>query len=164
MPDKDFTLDSGAKLHVTRSPFVDAMALQNALIKSNRGVPLPNNPLNMEVGDLKDAIIAAISSNDVREHLDKCLARCTYNNVRISNELFDDAKMGDMARQDYYVIVWHVVEVNCGPFFFHLLSKWKGLVAKRSANQKSASNATTPSSSPSDSPAPVTAEETPRPS
>ncbi len=164
MPDRDITLESGAKLHITRAPFVDAMALQNALIKSNKGVPLPNNPLNMEIGDLKDAVISAAASEDVREQLDKCMGRCTYNNMRISPELFDDPKMGDTARQDYYLIVWRVIEVNCGPFFFHLFSKWKDLLAKRSANQKPESSATTPSSSPSASRAPVTAEGTPKPS
>lgn len=163
MPDKDFNLPSGAKLHVTRAPFADAMALQTALIKSNKGVPLPNNPLNMEIGDLKDAVISAVASDEVREQLDKCLGRCTYNNVRVTNDLFDDAKLGDAARQDYYVMVWHVIEVNCGPFFFHLFSKWKDLMAKRIANQKSASSATTPPSSPSASPAPATAEGTPPP-
>ncbi len=113
----DFTLPSGSKMTVSEAAYVDARSLLNALLKCIEGVPLATDPTKMDVTVLKDALIKGMTNQDVDEAVFKCAERAVYENVKVSRALFDDPKLKDAARADLFVILWHIVEVNCGPFF-----------------------------------------------
>jgi hypothetical protein len=121
----DYQLASGAKLTVSQAPFVDAMALQKALLAAAKGLPMAADIMKMDVAVLKDVIIAAATSPEVEKALFQCAARATYDSVRVDPDLFDDAKIGTRARADFYEIAWKIIEVNCGPFFKTTFSRLK---------------------------------------
>lgn len=116
------TLLSGAKLNITPASFEDAFALQNALLESAKGIKFELDIANMDVTDFKDFIIGAATSKAVQSAVFKCLERATYNDIRVTRQLFDDPKLGENAREDYYEMVIKAVEVNCKPFFVRAFS------------------------------------------
>jgi hypothetical protein len=122
----EFSLPSGSKMVVSEAAYVDAIALFKALMKSVKGVPLSGDIELLNVTVLKDALIEAATSPEVDAALFKCADRAVYENVKVTPALFDDPKLKDVARGDYFLILWHVIEVNCGPFFgktFSVLSE-----------------------------------------
>lgn len=125
MGDKDYTLSSGARLHVTVAPFADANALVKALAKCAKGLPLGEDPLKAGVGVLKEMLIEAVVSPEVEAALSQCFSRCSYNDRKIDKTLMDDPAVGEQARQDYFEICWKVVEANCSPFFVKTFSALK---------------------------------------
>lgn len=122
MADQDFDLPSGAKHHVTIATFQDANALTKALLKSGIGIKLADNPMDMDVGILKDVVVSALTSEEVEKALFKCLERSTWNSAKVVPILFDDEPE---ARKDYYAMAVNVVKVNCLPFFEQALSALK---------------------------------------
>ena len=113
----DFTLPTGSKLTVSESSYEDADALLKALLKCAKGIPLAKDPMSMDVSVLKDAFIEAATSPEVDQAIFKCAERAMYENVKVTKAIFDDPKIKDKARADRFLIQWHVIEVNCGPFF-----------------------------------------------
>ncbi len=141
----DFTLPSGSKLVVSESAYQDANTLLKALLRTAKGVQLAHNPLETDVTALKDVVLEAATSPEVDAALFKCAERAMYENVRVTKDLFDDPKLKDLARGDYFLILWHVIEVNCGPFFGKTFSALKERLATSPFFQKSPSTPTTPS-------------------
>ncbi len=137
MSQPDFILGSGAKLHVTVSSFEDANALRKALLRTAKGVPLGADPMQMDLSVLKDVFIEAASSDEVERCLFKCMDRVSYQDVKVSRSLFDDPKLGEMARADLFEIYWKVIEVNCAPFFVKAFSAFKDRLASGPATLKS---------------------------
>lgn len=125
MADKKFELQSGATLNVTTAPFQDANALLKALMKAAEGLPLAANPMEMDLAMLKDALIHAATSDAVEDALFKCFQRVQYDSQKMNRDLLDDPKIGDKVRGDYFMVCWHVIEVNCGPFFEQAFSLLK---------------------------------------
>lgn len=136
MSDQDFVLGSGARLHVTTAPFVDANALRKTLLKTAKGIPLSADPLSMDLSVLKDVFIEAASSDEVERVLFKCMERVSYQDVKVTPALFDDLKLGEQARTDLLEMYWKVIEVNCGPFFLKAFSALKDRMASGPAVQK----------------------------
>lgn len=120
-----FTLPTGAVLEVSVSSFSDASQLRKQLLAATRGVPLPSDLLNEDVTALKDLVVNAACSDAVEEAFFRCADKALYNGVRVSRELFDDPKIMEQARRDYYAIMLRVIEVNCEPFFEQLFSVLK---------------------------------------
>jgi hypothetical protein len=123
----EFTLASGAKLSVTEAPYRDTMSLQRSLLSAVKGFPIGDDIMNMDLSVLKDAILSVATSNDVEVALFRCGARATYDDVKVTESLFDDPKMGLRAREDFYEIAWKIIEVNCGPFFKQPFSRLKAV-------------------------------------
>ena len=114
----NFVLPSGAKLTVSESSYADATALLKALTRCAKGIPLPKDLLDADVTVLKDMLVEATVSDEVDAALFKCAQRAVYEGVRVEKGIFDDPKMLEKGvRGDYFLILWHIVEVNCGPFF-----------------------------------------------
>jgi hypothetical protein len=122
-------LKSGAKLDVTEAPFGQALALQKAIMAAVKGLPLAADISKLDLSVLKDAVIAVATDDTVEKALFACFARATYNNIRVTEDLFNDVKLGTEARKDFYEISWKVIEVNCGPFFINAFSRLKGAFA-----------------------------------
>jgi hypothetical protein len=125
MATKEFTLKSGAKLVVTAAPMQDCDALMSALAKCSKGIPLTDDILRQDITHLKDYFAEAISSPDFKSAIWKCAQRSTYENVRVSQDLFDDPKLEQQARGDYFEILFKIIEVNCAPFFAQIFSLFK---------------------------------------
>ncbi len=141
----EFTLPSGSKMVVSEASYVDANALLKALLKTAKGVQLAKNPLETDVTMLKEIVLEAATSDDVDRMIFKCAERAVYENVKVTRELFDDPKLKEKARGDYFLILWHVIEVNCGPFFGKTFSALKERLATSPFFQKSSVPSTTPS-------------------
>jgi hypothetical protein len=143
---KEFKMPSGAKLTVSVCPFADANALLKALLKSAKGIGVPKDLLQADVSVLKDVLISAATSDDVEAALFKCGSRASYQNVKVTAELFDDTNLGEIARKDYYSIWSKIVEVNCSPFFEQTFSALKARLSTPIDTRKSPSESTIPSS------------------
>lgn len=141
----DFTLPTGSKLSVSEASYADANALLKALLRSAKGIPLAQDVLSMDVTVLKDAFIEASTSEDVDRAIFKCAERAVYENARVTRDLFDDPKLKDKARADYFLILWHVIEVNCGPFFGTTFSVLRERLKTSPFTQGQPSTPTTPS-------------------
>ena len=137
MSDKDYTLASGAKLHVSTASFEDANALVKALTRCAKGLAISDDPLKADIGVLKDVLVEAISSDEVERALFKCMERVSYKDIKVSKALFDDPTIGDHAREDYFEICWKTVEANCGPFFVKAFSAFKVRMASVPNSPKS---------------------------
>ncbi len=141
----DFTLPTGAKLVVTEASYEDAIALLELLVGCMDGISLPNDIFQANVSVLKDLLVRAIKSQDVKAALFKCAQRATYENVRVEPALFDDPKLREKARADYFLILWRIVEVNCGPFFGKTFSELRERLKTSPYFQPSPSEPVTPS-------------------
>lgn len=142
MADKDFTLASGAVVHVTTASFDDCNALTKAISRCAKGLPI-GDVMGMDLSVLKDYLVAAVASDDVERALFKCMERATYamngsGPVRINKALFDDPQLGDAARQDYFEICAKVIEVDVAPFFVKAFSALKARMTSVASSQKSA--------------------------
>lgn len=125
MKTKEFTLTSGAKLAITESTLDECDALMSALAKCSRGIAIQNDLMTTDVNSLKDYLAEALSSGQVKAALWVCLGRAKYQNARVNKELFDSDDNGSQAREDYFEIMWKVIEVNCAPFFAKIFSLLK---------------------------------------
>ena len=135
----DCILPSGAKLHITVSTFVDSHALVKAIMKSVKGLNLPQNLNDTEMSiagamgnpqlmaTIVDKILSVAVSDEVEVALFKCMERATYEEVKITRSIFDDLKLGEQAREDYFSICSKVIEANCKPFFKKTFSALSGL-------------------------------------
>jgi len=129
MAHKEFTLPSGAKFFVTMAPFEDACVLRDAVIKEVRGqgITIPQRALEKDIESWKedtelmsiflDKIMAVAASREVKDAIFRCFERCKYNEVKVSKDLFNDPKLEEQAREDYYPMCMRVMEVNLKPFF-----------------------------------------------
>ena len=142
----NFTLPSGGKLTVSESSYQDATALLKALTRCAKGLPLPKDFLEADITVMKDLLVEAMVSEEVDAAIFKCAERAVYDNVRVEKSLFDDPKLKENARADYFLILWHVVEVNCGPFFGKVFSELRDRLKTR-PNTPSFPSTTTTSSS-----------------
>ncbi len=137
------TLTSGAKFQITPSSFELANALRKSLMRTVKGIPLGDNPLNQDLSVLKDVFLEAASSDDVERCLFACLERASYQDVKVTKNLFDDPKLGQQARSDLFEIFWKCIEVNLGPFFVKIFSVLSERLKTPGATLKSPSQQTT---------------------
>ena len=124
------TLASGAELDITLAPFSEAKRLYQAVLKECKGSKIEAKT-EIDYNFIKDLILSVGSSELVDEALKPCLARCTYNKARITDELFE----GEQARGDYFEIIMEVGKQNLLPFTKGLLSQYAGLLQKITDSQ-----------------------------
>lgn len=136
------TLASGATLEITRSPFVISHKLFKTVVRElKEGVDLKiglkegqslSKLTDMDLSDeaintVKDAILTLLSSEEIEAVLWECMPRVTYNNQKITRELFDDEK----AVVDYLEIVKEVAIFNLTPFGKSLASLFPGKLGRK---------------------------------
>ena len=112
MSNHDFILKSGAKLHITTANFEEAVALVEAVKQVTLGV----DP-SLDI----DSVV--LSNPIVRKTLYACFPWVLYDIHKLSPQLFDDPRIGEQARGDYFEICSKIVDVNCRPFFLMISSK-----------------------------------------
>lgn len=111
MTNHDFILKSGAKLHVTTAPFEQAVALVEVVQRVSVGMDK-----QLDVG------MAALRSPEVRKAVYDVFSLATYDNIKLYPGIFDEPKIGDKARGDYFEICSRLIEVNARPFFLTISS------------------------------------------
>ncbi len=116
----EIVTSSGAKVVIGMAPFKAAMALKNAIARelAVTGVQIESVD-DFTVGSFLPAILTVDSSPAVYAALFDCLARCSYNGDKITENTFENAT----ARADYYDIVLACAKENLSPFFKNLASK-----------------------------------------
>jgi len=137
----EIKLKSGAKLVITESAFDDAIALNDAVINALGDIEITKEIAETEF-DVENPLLSLTKATGilnlvtnkiktlasdvvVRMCIFKCAERSTYDNVRVTRDLFDDPKIGAAARKDFYAICAQIIEVNCRPFLESLLSLLK---------------------------------------
>lgn len=130
------SLPSGATLEMTLAPFLEGERLFSATaecLKSVKADGLNTEDITASFDSLKNAVLACITSKDLKEALLACLKRCTYNGQRITSwDIFEDIN----AREDYLSVCWEVVKFNLTPFTRNLFSKFSMSLGAAKANQE----------------------------
>lgn len=130
------SLPSGAVLEMTLAPFLEGEKLFSATaecLKSVKADGLNTEDITASFDSLKNAVLACITSKDLKEALLVCLKRCTYNGQRITSwDIFEDIN----AREDYLSVCWEVVKFNLTPFTKNLFSKFSMSLGVAKANQE----------------------------
>lgn len=108
---KEVTLPSGKILRIDLAPFADSKALYQAVLEELRTVPMRDED-EIGVNMLKDLFCTGLSSKRVDKALEKCLARCLYDNTKITDEIWEPEE----ARGDYMKVLLEVAKENIVPF------------------------------------------------
>ena len=131
------SLPSGAELEMTLAPFLEGEKLFSATAECLKTVKVDGlnaEDLTASFESLKNAILACITSKELKDSLLACLKRCTYNGQRITSwDVFEDVN----AREDYLSVCWEVVKFNLTPFTRNLISKFSGLIEIAKTNPES---------------------------
>lgn len=121
----EFISKSGVKIRIDPASFKDALKLktdiEKALIKNN--VDVANIDVDFDKlgkGNIDFAFITSISKylmiidsdENVHRSIFKCLERCLYKDLKITEETFEDIE----ARVDYYEILTNCIKENMLPF------------------------------------------------
>lgn len=70
---------------------------------------------------LKDILLGLEVSDEFEAVIYECMKECTYDNIMITESLFDDIQE---AREDYDKIVMEVIKENLYPFIKSLIGKF----------------------------------------
>lgn len=131
------SLPSGAELEMTLAPFLEGERLFSATaecLKSVKMEGLNTDDLTASFESIKGAVLACLTSKELKEALLACLKRCTYNGQRITSwDIFEDIN----AREDYLAVCWEVVKFNLTPFTKNLFSKFSMSLGIAKANPES---------------------------
>lgn len=158
----EYTLPSGAKLYASVAPWADIKALHDALLDEIRGKGVGELDLvalqkayeggNPEgFNHLVDKMMGLLASKPIEEAVFKCAEKALYrpdgeeSSVRVTRALFDDPKLRERVREDYYAICLGVGGVNLRPFVKALFSALKARAGKRADIQGPSAASATPS-------------------
>lgn len=141
---KEIKGENGARIVINTASFKEATALKKAiekeLLKTNialdaKSLQEINEKYSMMefINIAKNFIFSCETSDEFERVLFDCLKHCTYDNVQVKEQLFDDIPE---AREDYYMIVFECIKENILPFFKSLPSKLSILNPIKGSNQK----------------------------
>ena len=145
---KEFKGQNGAKIVINIARFEESARLRNAvgkeLLKQNidindqASLAKADEELSSSGSNLLMTMAKILISCDISEEFNTalfvCLKYCTYNNIQIKPDLFDDVPE---AREDYFPIVFECIQENVYPFIKGLLSKLKTLKVINALSQQS---------------------------
>ena len=97
--------ETGAKVVLNPCSLVDAFKLKSAIQKA-----LLENNINLEKAldeDLTMVLMALDSSEEVFKCMFDCLKKSTYNDIRITYDVFED----EQAKQDLYEVFFYCLKV-----------------------------------------------------
>lgn len=135
---KEFKGCNGAKIVINEATWADVRSLKRVLAAEllKLGIDIDKEFLgqseeNLMVGSklfqlIKDVYLTLEASDDFNNEIMNCLKYCHYNNIKITEQLFDDEIE---AREDYYDMVLGCLEVNLAPFMKKVLSKFTNQIA-----------------------------------
>jgi hypothetical protein len=120
---KDIVLSSGAKLHITLSPFATSKTLYQAVLEEIKELKLDANA-EVDVNLFKDFFCAGFSSKRIEAALNECMKRVTYNGVKITEDTFEPVD----AREDYMTVCLEVALHNILPFTKNLTQQYSRML------------------------------------
>lgn len=120
---KEIILPSGAKLHITLSPFAISKALYLAVLEEARTLHI-DTQRPADFNFFKDVFCAGFSSRKIEQALNECMKRVLYNGTRITDDTFEPVE----AREDYTTVCFEVAQENLNPFTKHLLQQFNRIV------------------------------------
>jgi len=137
---------------------LDVAAIQKAIgvgVAKRAGDEAPDGVEDAGLNMLVDRFLAVASSREVEAALFACAEKAVYKPggsldgaVQVTQRLFDDPKLRDAARRDFYAICHRVAEVNIRPFVEALFSMYAAHVGS-SADTRPSSSETGPMKQPS---------------
>lgn len=123
---KEFKSSTGKKIVINCASMKNAKrlrkALANELLKVNIDVGNPKDlselsntfkDTNKWLNIFKEILLGLETSEDFDNVISDCMKECTYDNIMITEDLFDDKPE---MREDYDRIVMEVVKENLRPF------------------------------------------------
>lgn len=138
------TVNGNATLILNEATFADCIVLQSVIMEEAKKLKLDIGEIEIDFGgasvtslldSIKDLFFGLMTSEKFDRIIFKCLSYCTYNNAKITKQLFDDIPE---ARADYYQIIKECVEINLAPFLKSLTSQLSTLLPTvTSDNQES---------------------------
>lgn len=127
------TVNGNATLVLNEATFADCIILQSVIMEEAKKLKLDIGEIEIEdvkgfevtsmsklLDNIKDLFFGLMTSDKFERIIFKCLGYCTYNDIKITKQLFDDMPE---ARADYYQIIKECVEVNLNPFLKSLTSQ-----------------------------------------
>jgi hypothetical protein len=153
MPESQkFMLPSGETLEVTPSDFSAAFGLFKAICGSLKGMKMPEEVLNANLGQnplesirknvalfsvLMEKFTEIVGNKAVEDAVFQCGRRAVYaGKFTFSAGLMDDPAVGQRVREDFLFIALRIAEVNCKPFLAPIFSKLKTLRPSAADSQK----------------------------
>lgn len=122
---KKIDLPSGAVLTLTLAPFKDGKELFQAFAEELKSLKIDPNA-DVDANFFKDIFCSSICSKKFEAALEKCKARCLYNDLRIDDSTFEPEK----ARDDYLQVNYEVARANIMPFTNSLYAKFSQVLGR----------------------------------
>ncbi len=124
---KEVKLPSGAILKITPSPFAEAKALYQSILREARVVEFTAATDMASV--YKNLFCVGFSSPEIEKCLWACFKRCIYNSgkgdLKIDENTFEPIE----ARDDYMLVCVEVAKENILPFAKSLYAEYQRLLA-----------------------------------
>ena len=108
---KEIKLPSGSVLKISLVPFGEAKELFQVVMEELKTLRVEAST-DLNVNFFKDLFAAGFSSKKIEKSLNTCMKRCLYNELKIDESTFEDAK----AREDYLAIIFEVTKEVLSPF------------------------------------------------
>ena len=117
---KEVTLQSGAKLNITLSPFHVAKNLYSAVLEELKELKVESDT-DIDVNLIKNVFCFGFSSKKIELALNECMKRATYEGLKISDQTWEPIE----ARVDYLECCYEVAKENLLPFMKSLFAKFE---------------------------------------
>lgn len=122
---REYKLPSGRTLLIEPADFETSKELFEVVAKElHSQVKFSNNDDELSVA--KDALCAAIYSQDIQRCIKKCFKHCTIDKMTIDENTFQKVDF----RKDYYLACLEVATDNINPLGSPLSQEFSGLLAK----------------------------------
>lgn len=132
----EYLLGSGSKLLVNPAKYEAASALRNIVLRSLKGKlgevsKIDVKDATAQGAAIMDLILEVSTDPDFEAALFRCGEQAVYTPVdsnamiKVGAGLYNDLKVGDVARTDHLEIAWRIVEVNVLPFLLGIFSRLK---------------------------------------
>lgn len=106
----EFELKSGNKLTVSMAAFKDGNELRKAVIRCMA-------KSGLDGFESENSVQQLLCDDEVERRMFVCAQKAIYAGAKVNLDLFDDTKLGEAARGDFFEIVARVLGVNLNPFF-----------------------------------------------
>jgi hypothetical protein len=114
---KEIKLSSGKILKIGNVPFAEAKDLFQSILEVSKGIPFDTSKDYAAI--VKDVLCFGFSSKKIETCLWVCLARCTYNDLKIVESTFEPME----AREDFIDACMEVAQEVLAPFMKSLYAK-----------------------------------------
>lgn len=115
------TLASGKVLKITLGTHLEGEDLWIAIMEEAKTVGFKSEDEIFDPNLLKDLFCTAMASRKIRAAVKPLLARCTYDNEKITDLTFNPSE----SRMDYFEVLEEVIKVNVAPFVKGLVRKYE---------------------------------------